>query len=97
MAIPTAAAVVNQVSLKTWDISATDTDSGSVVIVHDFGNKPEIVELTPIIASAFLGDWDVQSDAVNITVTKTDATQGGDAVLPVVRITAMLPHSLLRG
>lgn len=101
MADPTAAAVVNQDALKTWDVSAADADTGSVAITHGFVDAtgtavaPEIVDLTPILAGVSLGDWSVATTATTITVTKT-AADGGDPALPVIRVTAMLPHTLLR-
>lgn len=99
MAVPTVVAVVAQNSLRTWNILGADNDSGATAsIPHGFGAIPEVVLLTPIIASAILGDWSITTiDATNLVVTKTDVAQGGDAALPVMRLTAMRAHSLIRG
>lgn len=97
MPVPTVVAVINQNSLKTWNIFAADADTGATAnIPHGFGAVPEVVLLTPVIASASLGDWSVTIDATNLVVTKT-AAAGGDAALAVMQLAAMRPHSLIRG
>lgn len=103
-----ATAVVNQDSLKTWNVTGlvADAAGATVVIPHGFVDTagvaaaPEVVILSPVLEPAYVGTYIVFSvDATNITVEKgtTGAGSGEDTPLPLLQIIAMLPHTMIRG
>ncbi|HUT98898.1 MAG TPA: hypothetical protein VM054_07475 [bacterium] len=79
------------------DIQAdADADAASGNIPHGLGAVPVVVALCPLLqVQAGLSLWAVTTiDAVNIVVTKSVAVGSGVAA-PQVRLTALLPHSLI--
>ena len=103
-----ATAVVNNLGLKTWNVTGlvADAAGATVAIPHGFldGNgvavAPDVVILSAVLEPCYVGTYIVFSvDATNITVEKgtTGAGSGEDTPLPLLQIIAMRPHSLIRG
>jgi len=82
---------------KTWNVTATaDADTGDLVIPHGFSAAPALAFLTPLLNAGLLSNWSVKTiDATNITVNKGATAVGSGNAGASVRVTAMLPHSLI--
>lgn len=96
MAISAAAAYAGQTT-KTWNVTATaDADSGAFNIAHGFGSAPQVVNITPLLAAGNTSAWFVSAiDATNITLTKGSTGAGSGNASPQLRVSAILPHSLI--
>lgn len=86
------------VTLYVADIIAdADADAASPNIPHGLGAVPLDVTITPLLqVAAGLSLWAVTTvDAANLVLTKSVAVGSGVAGAQV-RVTARLPHSLVR-
>lgn len=93
----TAAAGFAGTNTKTWNVTATaDADTGDFAVAHGFGVAPALAFLTPLLNAGLLANWSVKSiDATNITLNKGATAVGSGNAGASVRLTVMLPHSLI--
>lgn len=93
----TVTAVLAGTSTYIADITATaDGDLTTGNIAHGLGAAPLLLAICPLLANAWASVWRVTTaDATNLVVEKSNV--GGSGVANAqVRVSAMLPHSLVR-
>lgn len=98
IAAPTTPTQYIQKLMFRCTITATaDGDTVTGNIPHGLGFAPELVIVTPILASGGLSAWAVTTkDATNLVLTKSTAV-GSGAANPQVEVTAFARvHSLIR-
>lgn len=89
---PVLAGITTHVS----DVEATVDGDTTATVPHGLGATPSIVILTPLLqAPAGLSLWAATTiDATNVVCTKATTASSGSAGNQL-RVTAMLPHSLI--
>jgi hypothetical protein len=100
MAITATAVLNNGNAYKSWNVVCSDTDTtGS--FAHGFGVTPDLVAITQLfsLTTADNPDWAATWTATTITLLKQSATGSGgttSGTTVVVKVFAMLPHSILQ-
>jgi hypothetical protein len=85
--------------LKQFDIVASlDADSGALNIPHGMGTTPALISAIPLIpaGAAALSNWTFSVGATNIVATKNGTGAGSGSGSAQIRVTVMLPHTLVR-
>lgn len=88
----TEAVVTNRPNFKSWDITATADGDTVHSFAHGFPATPLFTMTQKILA--LVTQWAITADAVNINIIKDTAVGTGNAGAQM-RVTAMLPHSLV--
>lgn len=91
----TASAVLAGTTTKVWDVTATADDTEAGTITHGLGAAPAVVTLTPLVSQGVSSVWRVAIGASTLVVTKSSVASSGLSGTAQIRVTAMLPHSLV--
>jgi hypothetical protein len=83
-------------TLYVGTVAATADADATIDVPHGLGAAPLDVSILPLQAAARISNWVVTAiGAVNITLAKTTDV-GSGAAGPQLRVTAKLPHSIVR-